>query len=130
MNLDRISWECVHFVKSGSPEAAEAAVTPKGFQRFEVDGAPVRSGEALLGAVDATMKFPSYFGGNWDALDECLRDLDWLPPAAGYVLVVRNAGRLWKQDALSAGKFSQAWLGAAEEWAKQGKPFHLVFMDM
>jgi hypothetical protein len=34
------------------------------------------------------LKFPDYFGWNWDALDECLRDLSWLPP--GRVILSHN----------------------------------------
>ncbi|GAA4581267.1 hypothetical protein GCM10023176_61950 [Micromonospora coerulea] len=37
--------------------------------------------------------FPGYFGWNWDALSDCLRDLNWLP-ADGYLIVVENAPRL------------------------------------
>lgn len=35
----------------------------------------------LLDALDVGLGFPDYFGGNWDALDECLRDLSWVEPA-------------------------------------------------
>lgn len=28
--------------------------------------------------ISASFQFPSYFGENWAALDECLCDLDWL----------------------------------------------------
>jgi hypothetical protein len=46
-----------------------------------------RSGSkpALLAWYAAALDFPEYFGHNWDALEECLRDLAWLPP--GRILI-------------------------------------------
>lgn len=35
---------------------------------------------ALFDALAQTLQLPDYFGRNWDALDECLRDLSWLKP--------------------------------------------------
>lgn len=37
-----------------------------------------RGKEKVLGVLAKGLRFPSYFGWNWDALDECLRDLSWL----------------------------------------------------
>jgi RNAse (barnase) inhibitor barstar len=34
--------------------------------------------QALLRLLSSKLNFPSYFGFNWDALDECLADLSWL----------------------------------------------------
>jgi RNAse (barnase) inhibitor barstar len=34
----------------------------------------------LLDALDASLGFPEYFGGNWDALWDCICDLSWLEP--------------------------------------------------
>ena len=39
----------------------------------------------LLAALAESLRFPEYFGGNWDALQECIRDLSWLP--AGSVVL-------------------------------------------
>ena len=36
--------------------------------------------EELLDALYVSLSFPDYFGGNWNALDECIRDLSWLRP--------------------------------------------------
>ena len=46
-----------------------------------------RSGSksALLAWYATALNFPGYFGHNWDALEECLRDLAWLPP--GRILI-------------------------------------------
>jgi hypothetical protein len=35
--------------------------------------------EELLTMLANQLCFPDYFGGNWDAFDECVRDLSWLP---------------------------------------------------
>lgn len=47
--------------------------------------ASIRSKQKLLRVLADQLKLPAYFGQNWDALEECLRDLSWLP--AGNVQV-------------------------------------------
>lgn len=32
----------------------------------------------LLSALEDALQLPSYFGQNWDALSDCLRDLSWI----------------------------------------------------
>jgi hypothetical protein len=46
----------------------------------------LRSKEKLLGVFAARLEFPTYFGGNWDAFEECLGDLAWLPPGEPIVV--------------------------------------------
>jgi hypothetical protein len=41
----------------------------------------------LLRALASGLKFPNYFGCNWDALEECLNDLSWLGQQSGIVLI-------------------------------------------
>jgi RNAse (barnase) inhibitor barstar len=41
----------------------------------------------LLRALANELKFPQYFGYNWDALEECLNDLSWLGDQSGIVVV-------------------------------------------
>jgi len=54
------------------PAAALVAEVPPG----------IRSTMALLEELYRRLRFPDYFGDNWDALWECIRDLSWLPPGA------------------------------------------------
>ena len=41
----------------------------------------------LLRALASGLKFPGYFGYNWDALEECLNDLSWLGDEARVVIL-------------------------------------------
>lgn len=91
-----------------------------------IDGAAVQSRDELLDAIAAALEFPDYFGRNWDALDECLRDLAWLP-ADGYVLIVRDAGDFWHDHPGLAGRLAESWQFCADHWRARGAAFHLVF---
>lgn len=46
-----------------------------------------RGKEKLLGVLAQSLRFPRYFGWNWDALEECLCDLTWLANVDRVVLV-------------------------------------------
>lgn len=61
-----------HFYRKAPPVFADPAV-------LVVPVPPnLRGKQELLGFLAQRLSFPDYFGNNWDALDECLRDLSWL----------------------------------------------------
>ncbi len=47
------------------------------------DSVPAEVGtkHALLETLAGGLEFPGWFGHNWDALEDCLRDLHWLEPS-------------------------------------------------
>jgi hypothetical protein len=56
-------------------------------------GQKMRTRPRLFDEFAAALQFPSYFGENWDALDECLNDLDWLGGGA-YLLMITEADQV------------------------------------
>ncbi len=62
-----------------------------------VRGTKARSSHALFDELAAAWQFPPYFGENWDAADECINDLEWLP-ADHYVITVTDAHLLLKDE--------------------------------
>ena len=41
----------------------------------------------LLRSLARELKFPNYFGCNFDALNDCLRDFSWLPDCRKVVII-------------------------------------------
>jgi RNAse (barnase) inhibitor barstar len=56
-----------------------------GFAFFHIEGKNITRKEQLLNHVATALRFPDHFGNNWDALEECLSDLEWVD-ADGYLL--------------------------------------------
>ena len=77
----------------------------------------------VLGAIAKALDFPSWFGANWDALEDCLSDLSWRE-RQGYVLLLANYPQ---GDAL--GVLTDVLRSVAQYWAPRGKPFFAVFLD-
>lgn len=78
---------------------------------------------AILAALASALAFPDWFGGNWDALEDCMTDLSWRP-AEGHVLLFSGA-----RAGDDTGILVDVLRSAAEFWAGQRRPFFAVFID-
>jgi RNAse (barnase) inhibitor barstar len=100
------------------PKAVAALAKRCGFACFHIEGKNITRKEQLLNHVATALHFPGDFGHNWDALEECLTDLEWVD-ADGYLLyydhidgllgehpdqfetlveILRDAVASWKED--------------------------------
>lgn len=48
--------------------------------------ASIKTPGELFEAYYAQLELPGYFGDNWNALSDCLRDLSWLPQRRAVIL--------------------------------------------
>lgn len=123
-DLNKASSVAIHFALSYE---VKSDVDTIGLAVMEGSVAQVTTDKELFAVVSTAMQFPDYFGNNWDALDECLSDMDWLP-ADGYLLILRDAAQGWSQSPYVLGRFVTSWLDACEYWTEQQIPFHIVFV--
>jgi hypothetical protein len=93
-----------------------------GLRAFDADCAPAVDKRGLLRAIARALRFPAYFGYNWDALEDCLTDLDWLD-ARGTVLILSRADRLAGRAPRDMAIALDILEDAAAYWAAEGRPF-------
>ncbi len=55
-----------------------------------MDLAECRDKDDLLGMFAQVLHFPPEFGRNWDALGDCMNDLQWLP-TKGHAIILQHA---------------------------------------
>ena len=108
------------FFVPGNPDlkTVQKAAKAAGYAFFHIDGKNIARKDQLLNHAAAAMHFPKDFGANWDALEECLTDLEWVD-ADGYLFyydhidgllnahpdqfetlveILRDAVASWKED--------------------------------
>ena len=95
-----------------------------GLARAAIDGATIKDGADLLAALGRALAFPAYYGQNWDAAEECLRDLAERYPQ-GCALFVDHARGLWQRQPRKMGQLTSLWLAASEASAV---PLRLIFL--
>ncbi|MBW8906957.1 MAG: barstar family protein [Betaproteobacteria bacterium] len=89
----------------------------------ELDVVTIDAAGELFAAIAGTLGFPSWFGANWDALEDSLSDLSWRA-RDGYLLIFRGY-----PGGESCVMLVDVLRSAAQYWAERGKPFFAVFID-
>jgi RNAse (barnase) inhibitor barstar len=96
------------------------------YRLFTLNWLSINSKKTLLNHIAKELNFPDYFGQNWDALEECLRDLPEWSPARGYVLIFEDA-HIFRQSAPDDFLvFLEIIVGIAEEFADKKVPLFLI----
>jgi RNAse (barnase) inhibitor barstar len=99
-------------------------------------GERMQNYESLYQEIAAALQFPYYFGNNWSALDECIKDLIWLP-AKTFIIGITNSELILSQegndDSYSFGvllkETCDVWsmpYDEDKEWGRPGRPFHII----
>ena len=99
------------------PKAVQKVARSHGFAFFHIEGKNIGGKEQLMTSVATALRLPKHFGKNWDALEECLSELE--DGADGYVIyydhidtllgahpdqfetlveILRDAVASWKED--------------------------------
>jgi len=102
-------------------DAVDEVAKSTGFDAADID---LKGGDALR-AIAKALRFPDWFGNNWDALEDCLGDLSWRKGDA-HVLVLRNWQKMSPDD---LGVLIDVLRSSAEFWSGRGRPFFAVLVD-
>ncbi len=107
----------VWFLPGGEARALQSAAKKAGYTFVHIDGSKIERKEQLLNHLATALRLPKTFGHNWDALEECLNDLEG--DGEGYVIcydhidgllnahpdqfetlveILRDAVLSWKED--------------------------------
>lgn len=112
----------VYHLPHGDRTALLAGATVADCLVLPVDLRGTRTKDEALAALAKSLRFPEWFGHNWDALSDCLADMGWLP-ALGYVIVLEHCDGLHARAEDDFVTLMQLFQEAADEWREQGTPF-------
>jgi RNAse (barnase) inhibitor barstar len=111
----------VYHLNRDARQLAQAAADA-GLAAFRIDIGHAHDKEDFLDHLSEAMRFPDWFGGNWDALVDCLRDLSWLQ-GKGYLVILEKSKHFCSAHKDEFDEAIDVLKEAATYWQAQGKPF-------
>ena len=118
----------VHYAPPGlAMWSIRAATEASGFATLTVDLEGAGGKVGILDAFATGLDFPAWVGRNWDALDDAMRDLSWLPSGVrGRAVLVRgfawpSAGTRHELNVLE-----DVLRSAVDSWAGTDSPLVVV----
>lgn len=111
-----------YFVDARDRESLVEAGNALRFAVLPMDLRACADTDAAMREIAETLRFPDWFGGNLDALADCLADLSWLP-SEGYVLVLEHTTDWRAQAPETMGTVLEILNDTAVRWARNRVPF-------
>ncbi len=106
--------------------ALKDAAAKLDFAFFDVCLAHAANVPGFIAALKRDLHFPDWFGGNLDALNDCLTDFSW-QPAPGYVITLTGSERL-AANATSFAALNEVLACAVEDWQRRDVPFWVFYV--
>lgn len=99
-----------------------------GLDLVSISLAGITAKDALLERLAVALAFPDWFGGNWDALEDCLDDLSWRADM-GRLLVIEGFEALQAAARDDFRVLLDLLADVAAHWSAQGRVFCVIFID-
>jgi hypothetical protein len=123
----RILFEkCLHILHGahGDVAALKCAAQNRGYHWFNIDEENVTSQRDFLIRVGEALAFPKPSGQNWDAFEERLKDLTWLP-GRWYVLLLQNVDAFVLRAPEDFRIVVEILISVSDYWWERRVPFHV-----
>lgn len=102
----------------------------EGWRAYHLDGRRARGKDAFLALCAEVFGFPDWFGGNWDALEDCLADLSWAGARKGFVVLYESWAELAEADQASFRTALAVFKGAVEIWRDTATPMTVLLSSV
>lgn len=96
-----------------------------GWQGVHLDGTMIHDRQTFLRQAGTALRFPAYYGQNWDAFEEMINDLSWLA-APGYLMVYSQVYRFAAPHPAQWTTARAILQAALDNWHTEGIPFVIL----
>jgi len=93
---------------------------------FYIDGDSIIDKQSFFTEFAVKMKFPDYFGYNWDAFNDCITDLEWLNQN-GFIILYRNFNKFKTNQPEEWKIANDVLLDTVAYWKEQNIPMAVIF---
>jgi RNAse (barnase) inhibitor barstar len=93
-----------------------------------IDGDKIDDKKLFFQEVALKMRFPAYFGFNWDAFRDCITDLSWLPIQDGLVLIYKNPYKFMSTDPEQWNTANQILIETITFWNDKNIPMFIMYI--
>ena len=92
---------------------------------FHLEGKKIEKKDQFLNHAAVAMKFPDYFGKNWDAFYDCLTDMEWVE-SNGYVIYFDHTDGFADHHESQLETVIELFQDAVDFWKGDGKSMLVV----